>query len=172
MFAEWEEVMIQEMPIKGELKAKLVTPQKMFLYWDASDIPKKIIQSFFHLNFDKLVPIVRIYDVTEIIFNGKNAHHFYEVSISYQQGFWFIKGLTANRSYVAELGVYVSETSFFPIFRSTCIHTPSADIPLSNELYQDVLQFKRYEEEPPKWRDYVSTYSYYVEKNRPEENNA
>ena len=159
------------MTLKGELKAKLVTPRKVILFWDVSELPKKIIELFFNRKFEELVHVVRIYDVTDIFFNGKNAHHFHGISVPYDSGHWFIKGLAENRCYVAELGVYFSNTEFFPLYRSNCIRTPSTEIPFGNVYKQDVLQFQRYEDQPPKWMEHVSTYSYYLKSNSLEENN-
>ena len=152
-------------PLKGELKAKLVTPRKIILFWDISELPKKIIERFFNRKFEELVTVTRVYDVTNLLFNGKNANHFNEITIPYQSGHWFIKGLAENRSYVAELGVYISDKLFFPIYRSNCIQTPTLDLQDGYTFQQELIQFRRYEEESPKWIEQVSTYSYYVKSN-------
>jgi hypothetical protein len=159
-------------PVKGELQIKLVSPKKMILFWEASDIPKKFIHLFFNRKFEELVQVVRIYDVTDINFNGKNAHHFYEITLPYNNGHWFIKGLMANRIFIAELGVHFSENTFFPILRSNSVQTPMVEIPNGNEFYHEYLQFQQYENQPPKWIDHVSTYSYYGKSNTMEENNG
>jgi len=151
-------------PLKGELKAKLVTPRKIILFWDNSELPKKIIQLFFNQKFEQLVTVARVYDVTNILFNGKNAH-FNEITVPYQSGHWFIKGLAENRSYIAELGVYTADNVFFPLYRSESIQTPALDIQDGSTFHQELTQFQRYEEESPKWVEQVSTYSYYVKSN-------
>lgn len=159
-------------PLKGELAAKLVTPRKLLLYWEVSDLPKKILELFFNLNFESLIPVVRIYDVTDIHFNGKNAHHIFEITVPYQNGHWFIKGLVANRSYVAELGINLSNQKFFPLLRSNSIQTPIIEIPNGTEMNHDLINYKQHEEQPPKWVDHVSTYSYYVDSKNMEDING
>lgn len=149
-------------PLKGELKARLVTPHKIILFWDISELPKKIIERFFNQKFEELVMVTRIYDVTDLLFNEKNAHHFNEIAVPFQGGHWCIKGLAENRRYIAELGVYISENVFFPLYRSNCIQTPLADLQSMSTFQQEWLQFQRYEDESPKWVEQVSTYSYYV----------
>jgi uncharacterized protein len=156
--------------LNGELQIKLVSPRKVLLIWGLSDIQRKIIKLFFNREFEELVQVVRIYDVTDIIFNGKNAHYFHEITIPYNNGHWFINGLVANRSYLAELGVYFSENEYFPILRSNSVHTPIGE--LSNDQDQDILPFQQYKDQPPKWIDHVSTYSYYGKSNTVEENNG
>lgn len=159
-------------PLKGELTAKLVTPGKMILFWEVSELPKKMTELFFNYKFDNLVTVVRIYDVTDIIFNGKNARHFYEITVPYQSGHWFIKGLSPNHSYTAELGVHFPEANFFPLFRSNCIQTTKSALLSGIEIKRDLIQYQQYEDHPPKWLDYVSTYSYYLESNLLEKKNG
>jgi uncharacterized protein len=149
--------------MQGKMQAKLISPRKAIFFWDASDLPKQFFQYYFNIHFDDLVPVIHIYDVTEIQFNGKNAHHFYEIPISYQQGYWVVKGLFSNRSYLAEVGVKLSNGSFFPLIRSNSIRIPKLETVLDNEQYQDISQLYRDEEQTPKWREFVSTYSYYLD---------
>lgn len=149
--------------LQGKMQAKLIPPRKAIFFWDSSDLPKRFFQYYFNIRFDDLVPVIRIYDVTQIQFNGKNAHHFYEIPISYQQGYWIVKGLFSNRSYLAEVGVKLSNGSFFPLLRSNSIRIPKLENVLDNEFYQDISQLYRDEEQTPKWREFVSTYSYYLD---------
>lgn len=153
----------QRPQLKGEMQAKLVSPRKVIFFWDSSDLPKQLFQHYFNINFDDLVQMIRIYDVTQIKFNGKNAHHFYDIPVPYQNGYWCVKGLFSNRSYLAEIGVKLSGGSFFPLLRSNSISIPKLDMVGNQDIYQDIIQLYQYEEQPPKWREYVSTYSYYIE---------
>ena len=147
-------------PIKGELTIRLVTSKKIILFWDVSVITDKVIQSYFQVSLRDLVSVIRIYDVTDLIFDGENAHHYYEINVPYQNGHWFVKGLAASRSYVGELGVFLPAAGYFPLFRSNCVHTPKIEWS-PNLLNHDQLEILRYEASPPKWTDHVSTYSYY-----------
>lgn len=149
------------MILKGEMKAKLISLRKLALFWDASNLPKQVIQSYFNVKFDDLIHVIRVYDVSLINFNGRNAHHFYEFSIPYNQGYWFVNGLLPNRSYVAEIGVKLADNRFFPILRSNVIQTPKLEITAHQPIYRDVIQLHRHEDKPPKWTEHVSTYSYY-----------
>ncbi|GHH97000.1 DUF4912 domain-containing protein [Neobacillus kokaensis] len=156
---------------KGELNTRLVTASKVVLFWDISAIANKVIQSYFNVRFTELVSVIRIYDVTDLIFDGTNAHHFYEITVPYQNGHWFVKGLAANRSFVAELGVLLPASGFFPLFRSNCVQTPKLELS-GNLLSHDQLEMLRYEARPPKWKDHVSTYSYYGGEKDLEEKNG
>ncbi|MFP7297629.1 DUF4912 domain-containing protein [Neobacillus niacini] len=163
---------IDTTPVKGELKVKLVTPRKVILYWETSAIPVKVITEFFDKTFEELVSLVRIYDVTDILFNGENAHHYYDIAVPYSKGYWFIKGLTANRSYVAELGVKLNENEFFPILRSNSVQTPAMGNSDGSGLYTNLLNILQIDDFSPKWIDHVSTYSYYEESKNTEQKNG
>jgi uncharacterized protein len=150
-------------PIKGELQVKLVTPRKVIVFWEASRIPNKVLGLFYNKTFEEMVHIVRLYDVTDIIFTGNNAHHYYDITVPYNKGFWFIKGLTANRSYVAELGVKLNDKEFFPVLRSNSVQTPAMGNLNGTEIYKNLVTAQHIDEFSPKWIDHVSTYSYYGE---------
>jgi len=150
-------------PIKGELQVKLVTPRKVIVYWEASSIPNKVLSLFYNKPFEEMIHIVRLYDVSDIIFTGNNAHHYYDITVPYNKGYWFIKGLTANRSYVAELGVKLNDKEFFPVLRSNSVQTPAIGKHNGSEIYKSLVTAQHIDEFSPKWIDHVSTYSYYRE---------
>ncbi len=158
-------------PIKGELQVKLVTPRKVIVYWEASKIPEKVISLFYNRKFEEMVHIVRLYDVTDIIFTGKNAHYYYDIAVPYNKGHWFIKGLTANRIYVAELGVKFKDNDFFPVLRSNSVQTPPLGSVNGSELYNNLVHDQQIDQYSPKWIDHVSTYSYYGESKNMEQKN-
>lgn len=163
---------IDYFPIKGELQVKLVSPRKVIVYWEASKIPEKVISLFYNKKFEELVHIIRLYDVTDIIFTGKNAHHYYDIAVPYNKGHWFIKGLTANRSYIAELGVKFNENDFFPVLRSNSVQTPPLGNVNGSEIYNNLVHDQQIDQYSPKWIDHVSTYSYYGESKNMEQKNG
>lgn len=150
-------------PVKGELGMKLVSPRKILLFWEVSSSPLKVIEHFFNKRVEELIQAVRLYDVTDRIFNGQNAHYFHEVIVPYQNGHWYIKGLLSNRNYVAELGVKIPENEFFPLLRSNPVQTPLMKMTSSNEMQLGLSIIQQIENSKQKWVDRVSTYSYYEE---------
>lgn len=159
-------------PIKGELQVKLVTPRKVIIYWEVSKIPEKVFSLFYNRSFEDMVHIVRIYDVTDIIFTGKNAYHYYDITVPYNKGHWFIKGLTSNRSYVAELGVKFNDNDFFPVLRSNSVQTPALGNLNGSEIYHSLVHNQQIDHYSPKWIDHVSTYSYYGNPKNMEQKNG
>lgn len=168
----FEQSTIDYSPTKGELQVKLVTPSKVIVYWEASKIPEKVISLFYNRKFEELVYIVRLYDVTDIIFTGKNAQHYYEIAVPYNKEHWFIKGLTANRSYAAELGAKFKDNDFFPVLRSNSIQTPPLGNINRNDIFNNLVHNQQIDLYSPKWIDHVSTYSYYGESKNMEQKNG
>ncbi len=145
-----------------ELVLKQTDTQKVALSWQAVELPKTVVKHFFQANFDDLVQVIRIYDVTKRSFTGSNAHHYYELAVSYSHESWNVKGLPSNRSYVAELGVKMTENDFFPILRSNAVQLGFAseiDVEKGSEANGETT---------PAWLEHVSTYSYYQESSQKE----
>ncbi|WP_462412225.1 DUF4912 domain-containing protein [Neobacillus sp. Marseille-QA0830] len=151
-------------PPINNVKMKLVSPNEIAIFWDPSDLPQKMIGLFFGIQFEDLVHVVRIYDVTDLVFTGHNAHHFYELAIPYQNGFWHVKGLAGKRSYVSEIGVYLKEDEYFPFFRSNSLLVPESEKQMNPDSKHGLPPVKPPFNVAPKWHDYVSTYSYYRNK--------
>jgi uncharacterized protein len=148
---------------KNILHVKLVSSSKIELFWNASKLPMSVIQFYFNNQFAELTQVMRIYDVSQIIFNGLNAHHFFEIAVPYYQGSWTVKGLEQNRSYIVEIGVKFPDSRFFPLLRSNCIYTTVIDhLPESEQVpYNRSDQMDQ--DQSPAWTKHVSTYSYYKE---------
>jgi hypothetical protein len=71
-------------------------------------------------------PVLRIYDVTYIYFDGTNAHSFFEVDVDLRTRNWYVPLWSPEKSYVAELGLKGSDDRFHPLARSNVTHTPRA----------------------------------------------
>jgi uncharacterized protein len=165
-FLEWEGFMIK----KNILHVKLVSSSKIELFWNASELPMSVIQFYFNYQFAELTQVMRIYDVSQIIFNGLNAHHFFEIAVPYYHGSWTVKGLEQNRSYIAELGVKFPDSRFFPLLRSNCIYTTGIENSLEIEQVPHNRSDQLYQDQSSAWTKHVSTYSYYKEFSSGEKN--
>lgn len=128
------------------------------LRWQATQLPLKVIQHSFGCDPSLLVVTAVIYDVTEIEFNGSNAHTKFEIALPFDREHWIIKGLPANRHYLAEIGVWIEDKSYFPILRSNLLRLNERNGHQGDKLQQSVNVQKQDE---PTWREHVSTYSYY-----------
>lgn len=143
------------------LVSQLESNQKIVSFWEIALWQKQLLTSYFNKDINQDLIILRLYDVTDLYFNGSNAHSYYEFQLKDTARNWTIKGIKQGRCYVTEIGYKIKNHQFFPILRSNTVHnlpikmdereTPSLD---ENAVHKE--QTLR-----PKWVGKVSTYSYY-----------
>jgi uncharacterized protein len=104
-----------------KIVAMVRDPRWVFAYWEVSH-EKKTILSKMGLDVTRLV--LRIYDITNVVFDGFNANSFFEVETNDSTDNWYIHMPAAARTWCIDLGVKASEGSFILIARSNTIVTP------------------------------------------------
>lgn len=144
-----------------EIVALLISPTKVFVYWRLSFNKQHLVTFFYNRTFNNMKKVLRIYDITSIIFNGQNAHQVQEILLPEESNNWILKGMKPNRCYCIEFGVKASEHEFLPLLRSNSIHIPRNSVYQSGELKKEIVQFLESRNAAPNWIEHVSTYSYY-----------
>lgn len=93
-------------------------PYWLYAYWDLStDTQEKAKDYLKNL-------VLRVYDVTDVIFDGTNAHYHWEIDIHTFTDNWYIPIKSTNRNYLAELGFYNADGVFVTMLRSNSVLTP------------------------------------------------
>lgn len=112
-----------------------VNPHLVYLCWDLS-------QQTYEKMAKTSNTVVRLYDVTYIIFNGNNAHRIFEagVDLGVCRNYYFHVPC-ANADYIAEIG-YKAQDSFVPVLRSNLCKTPS-DSPSSTSKQRWFIKGKK-----------------------------
>lgn len=139
------------------LTGSFVSPDKILASWFVSQQRKEFIKCYFEKPYSNFRKVLRLYDVTNLLFNGNNAHDMFEFLIPDNQDHWSIKGLQNNRNYCLEFGILLSETEFFPLLRSENIY-PGVQ---SEEIGHVIEHIGSTKQTIPNWSENVSTYSYY-----------
>lgn len=105
-------------------------PSWVFSYWDVSKQKKNNIEKIHGKKiFETSRAILRIYDVTNVDFNGQNANRFFDVSVNIESKNWYIKIDDAERkSYCVELGIITEDGDLIKIARSNIISMPAGNI--------------------------------------------
>lgn len=67
---------------------------------------------------------LRIYDVTDIIFNGTNAHNSFDIEVFENVSDWYVQLPASGRSWVIDVGFKLKNGTFIVIARSNVITTP------------------------------------------------
>jgi len=100
-------------------------PWWIFAYWEIrrdkeDDIIKKIRSD----NDDVQKSILRVYDVTDITFNGKNAHSHFDIDLKGLANNWYINVGSPDRTWVVDIGIVSQKGSFYLLARSNPVRTP------------------------------------------------
>ncbi|HAA86495.1 MAG TPA: DUF4912 domain-containing protein [Kosmotogaceae bacterium] len=127
---------------RDKLMLMPINPKWMHLCWDFSkETLEKISQSGKDL-------VLRIHDVTSIIFSGSTSNKTKVINIAYGAMDWYLDVEASDADYIAELGYFNDDYVFVPLIRSNVARTP-ADYPkfAETETWLD-LKKKRREARP------------------------
>ncbi|HNV86355.1 MAG TPA: DUF4912 domain-containing protein [Candidatus Omnitrophota bacterium] len=120
-----------ELPLSYE-QTKIVLmvrdPYWAFVYWDISTSTIQKVTGLMREHYGKMRPILRVYDVTDIDFNGKNAHWNFDMDVILDAKNWYIHVGIPNRSYLVDLGLLDAQNNFYLVARSNVAKTPR-DVP-------------------------------------------
>ena len=97
IYSYWEITQDREDRVKNEIKKRGLNPERS---------------------------ILRVYDVTDVDFNGSNAHSSFDINLEGLAMTWYINVGTPNRSWIVEIGILTSNDEFFVLARSNCVKTP------------------------------------------------
>lgn len=106
---------------KDKIVALPVNPEWIYFYWDFSNQTKNLLEE---INEKKLKSVLRVYDVTYIIFNRNNAHKSWDYELNTDTRNYYINVPFADASYIAEIGYIDEKGEFIPVLRSNSVHTP------------------------------------------------
>jgi hypothetical protein len=101
-------------------------PYCIFAYWEISPTSIEAVKNVAGSQFDRATYVIRMYDVTLIDFNGKNANHWFDIDVGPHARNWYIYLWCGNVSYCADLGIRMPGGRFFPLVRSNSVSTPRA----------------------------------------------
>lgn len=121
---QWER---EELPSAyGETRIVVMVrdPHWLFAYWEITDARRMDIEREARAGWGDLRKVLRVYDVTDIEFNGTNAHKYFDIDITSETGNWYIRVGEASRSWCVDLGVVTSDGRFIVVARSNVVATP------------------------------------------------
>ena len=113
---------LEELPESyGEAKLNVMVRDPFWLhaYWD---LTSKIIDRMHAQGGQRMA--LRVYDVTDMVFDGRNAHSWFEIPAPEYARNWNIQVPTDGRNYLVELGWVTAEGRFLPTMRSNVVDVP------------------------------------------------
>lgn len=110
-------------------------PQWIFAYWEISAKTRNEISQKYGANiFQKAKPAIRVYDVTNVNFDGGNANRSFDIFITPESKNWYIYVGMPKRSYCADLGLLVDDGVFITLARSNVVATPAGSV---SDIYDE-----------------------------------
>jgi hypothetical protein len=109
-----KKALVNELPLKYGLdKITLMARDPLWLYtwWEVKDSTVSGLEAQFKDIFWQAKKVLRVYDVTDIDFNGGNAHRYFDIGGS-------------GRSWCVDLGLLFPDGKFVTILRSNIVATP------------------------------------------------
>jgi hypothetical protein len=99
-------------------------PWWIHAYWELRNHTLENLRSELGDDFYKAKRALRVYDVSNLIFDGKNAHRFFDIHINEHANNWYIDTGGPGRSWCVDLGLLLPSGRFITIVRSNTVYTP------------------------------------------------
>jgi len=97
-----------------------IDPKFAFIYWEVrQDTVDSVVSAF---GPGKLT--LRVYDVTNIEFNGYNAHEWWDMDVHHRFGTWYLRHNKSDRNLMVDIGIRGNDGNFHAIYRSKAIYFP------------------------------------------------
>lgn len=106
-------------PLTGDhVNLLMVNPRLGYVHWQIQEESVGALKLTHGERFNGSRMVVRVYDVTDILFDGFNAHMFFDLEVNGLSGNYYFAMNRLARSYLAEIGFRFGDGSFRCIARS------------------------------------------------------
>jgi hypothetical protein len=99
-------------------------PRWLHAYWELRNQTIQGLKNKLGDDFYRAKRILRVYDVTNIIFNGFNANRFFDIQVNDFANSWYLDTAGPGRSWCVDLGLMLADGRFITILRSNVVQTP------------------------------------------------
>ncbi|MCR4401254.1 MAG: DUF4912 domain-containing protein [Firmicutes bacterium] len=125
-------------------------PFWLHAYWEiAHDVSETVTAALGPDGWLVARKTLRVHDVTDVEFDGTNAHRTFDIDVSCGANNWYINVDRPNRSYCAELGLIGPGGRFVLLSRSNVVRTPRAGpSEIIDEEWMTISAVERYYPHP------------------------
>ena len=99
-------------------------PRWIHAYWEVAASTIERLKNELREDFFNAKSLLRVYDVSDIIFNGENAHRFFDIQVNEFANNWYINTEGPDRSWCVDFGLLLASGRFVTILRSNTVRTP------------------------------------------------
>jgi hypothetical protein len=103
-----------------------VEPYLIHAYWEVTHNDIEKAKQRLGDDYGQSQAVLRFYDITDIIFDGTNAHGTFDMDIDLQSKNWYIDLWSPDKLYLVDLGFKTGDGFFLPVTRSNIARTPCA----------------------------------------------
>uniref|UniRef100_A0A7C2EJF8 DUF4912 domain-containing protein n=1 Tax=Ammonifex degensii TaxID=42838 RepID=A0A7C2EJF8_9THEO len=125
-------IAVPELPRRyGEDRLVLLArdPYWLFAYWEISATKQEEFSTRYGPEiWQSSRPLLRLYDVTGVEFQGNNANTYVDIAINEESDNWYIEVGQPNRAFCVDLGRVLPTGQFVTLLRSNIAHTPRASL--------------------------------------------
>lgn len=94
------------------------------VYWEISHETIDKLSKKYGPNFNPAAFTIRVYDITDINFNGSNANRYFDVKVDQSALSWYINVGEFNRAWCVDIGYILNDGSFVTVVRSNPVSMP------------------------------------------------
>ena len=118
-------------------------PHWVHAYWEISSSSIEEMRNTLGAEFDRSAYTLRMYDVTNVNFNGHNANQWFDLDFAPHTNNWYVNIWCDNVSYCGEIGMRTPEGRFFAFARSNAVTTPRVSASDRSEMiWMDIKEHK------------------------------
>ncbi|HOV78971.1 MAG TPA: DUF4912 domain-containing protein [Bacillota bacterium] len=104
-------------------------PHWIYAYWEITATrQEEFANSYGREAWSFTHPVLRVYDVTGIDFNGQNANKYVDIHVNENADNWHIEVGEPDRSFCVDLGRLFPDGRFVTLLRSNIVTTPRASL--------------------------------------------
>jgi uncharacterized protein len=125
--AKFRRSMPQELPAayhKDQIRLQVRDPWWLHTYWEVTVGTFERLKQQLKDLFSQAKKALRVYDVSQIMFNGHNAHRYFDIEVAHDAQSWYIDTGGPGRSWCVDYGLKLPNGEFITIVRSNVVHTP------------------------------------------------
>jgi hypothetical protein len=114
-------------PGYGDNKIVLLVrdPWWVFVYWEIRrEKEEEIYRKIASDGDEPSGHVLRVYDITDINFNGRNAHSYFDIELKGLASNWYINVGSPDRSWIVDIGIVTRKGNFYVLARSNAVRTP------------------------------------------------
>lgn len=109
---------------KDRMILQVRDPWWLHAYWEVTLSTWESFKQRFKDIFFGAKRALRVYDVSHIVFNGNNAHRFFDIELGHEANNWYIDSGAPGKSWCVDYGLKLPNGEFVTIVRSNTVETP------------------------------------------------